>query len=91
MPIRISPEIEELIAQAWAASIPERFRYSPELATNPATGAILAPPPPRLKLRRLERFFRRISEGQHLTAKQLSAQIGKNGRRKDILTSAEVG
>jgi hypothetical protein len=46
----ISPETEELVAKAWLAEIPERYRYTDVDRTMIPTslgGAIVAPTPPR--------------------------------------------
>jgi hypothetical protein len=46
----ISPETEELVAKAWLAGIPERFRFTDVDRTMVPTslgGAIVMPTPPR--------------------------------------------
>ena len=91
----ISDELQERVRRAWFESIPERFRFAEGSKDNRGlfgdrllSSAIIAkPPPPSL----VEKFLLGIFGERHLTAAQAAALISKSGRRKDILTSAEVG
>jgi hypothetical protein len=71
----ISPETEELVRKAWAAQIPEAYRYTgrDHTGVNASYGAIIGPSPGGPLLKRFWRFFQRISESQHLTEAQKAA------------------
>jgi hypothetical protein len=79
----ISPELEERVAEAWLASIPQQYRLGPRdkglLGDRLLSSAIIAAPPPPSTV---EMFFRNIFGRQHLTAKQLQAKASHGPGRK---------
>jgi hypothetical protein len=88
--VPISDELQERVAVVWYYSIPEQYRFDGiDKGLRPdrhLSAAIIQAPPPVSVIQRflLNIAFRR----QHLRTEQVA--IGRSGRRKDILTSAEV-
>ena len=67
----ISDETWDKVREAWAAGIPEQYRFTGrEHKADYAVGAIILPPPPRSALKTFWRFFERVSRNMHLTEDQ---------------------
>jgi hypothetical protein len=91
----ISDELQERVAAAWLAGIPERFRLTDRdkgmYGDRHLSAAIILPPPP---LSLIESFLMNIFGKRHLTQNQLAARTarqncGHPGRKDDALTSVE--
>ena len=87
----ILPSTEERIAEAWRAGIPHQYRLVPGkdkgLSSDRFESAAIIQPPPPVSL--IQKFLLNVAfRRQHLRPEQVV--ISHSGRRKDILTSAEV-
>jgi hypothetical protein len=85
----ISPELEEQVAEAWRAGIPEQYRLTGKdkgLITDRSLSSAIILPPPKLSLVNL--FLFSLFGPQHLTQKQLAAKAarancGVRGRKRE--------
>jgi hypothetical protein len=85
----ISDETWDKVREAWAAGIPEQYRFTGrEHKGDYAIGAIILPPPPRPVLKTFWGFFERLSRNMHLAEDQRREQERRAnwGKRKSEQT-----